>query len=91
MRQVKVREDYSHDLATLNTIATAVKRDERISKEERESVVSDIHRVIKKLMAIELASLDPDEQRVEAEGDADVPPVTVETPPESVIDGDTEG
>jgi hypothetical protein len=69
MRPIKPREDYARDIATLNTIATAVKRDERISVEERESVVSDLHRAIKKLMAVELASIDDT---------ADVPPVTVE-------------
>lgn len=58
MRPIKPRDDYARDIASLNVIATAVKRDARLPVEERESIVTDLHRAIKKLLALELASID---------------------------------
>jgi len=81
MRPIKAREDYARDIASLNVIATAVKRDERLATETRESIVSDLHRAIKKLLALELASIDSPAESSEVEDgeveDADAPPVTV--------------
>lgn len=55
--KVRNRENYTHDITTLNRISAAVKNDTRLSVEDRESVVTDLHRAIKKLMAFELDTI----------------------------------
>jgi hypothetical protein len=72
MRPVKPRDDYARDIATLHRIASALKLDERISVEVREGVIGDLHRAIRRLMGVELASLE----------ESDPPEVAPEVAPE---------
>jgi uncharacterized membrane protein YukC len=69
--KVRSRENYTQDITTLNRICAAVKSDTRISVEDRESVVTDLHRAIKKLMSFELHTIGVPSENGEAKEEID--------------------
>jgi len=65
---VRKRRNYTTDVTTLNRIATAVRDDERILREKRERIVTELHKAMRGLMEFDAATIGEDDEAPPEEG-----------------------
>lgn len=56
------RKNYTMDVSTLNRIATVVRDDDRIPKEQRERIVSELHKAMRGLMSFDASTIGADDE-----------------------------
>jgi hypothetical protein len=64
---VKKRKNYTMDVSTLNRIATAVRDDDRLPREQREKIVSHLYKAMNALMMFDASTIGEDDESGEEE------------------------